>query len=182
MELIIYQPLNVILIFLLLWLYFRYLGPIFISFKKYYSWSQKPTKAYGKAACFDAYAAEDKVIPINQWREVSLGIAIAPLFHFYISFLKLTITPFGNIAYKIHTRSGWAIKKGLRNHLGIVDNDYRNELTAVVYNHGSYPVKIHKGDKISQIEFYRVPSIWMFQKKKLSKSLRGGRGFGSTGK
>ena len=155
MELIIYQPFNIILTFILVWLYFRYLGPLLISFKKCYSWAQKPTKAYGKAACYDAYAVEDKVI------------AIAPLFHFYIPFLKLTITPFGNIACKIHTRSGWAIKKGLRNHLGIIDNDYRNELTAVVYNNGSYPVSIHKGNKIAQLEFYRVPSVWLFQKKKL---------------
>ena len=179
MELNIIQ---LLIIFLIIWLYFRYLGPIFVSLRKIYAWSQKPTKVYGKAACFDAYAAEDKLIPVNQWREVSLGVAIAPLPHFYIPFLGLTITPLGNVACKIHTRSGWAIKKGLRNHLGIIDNDYRNELTAVVYNHGSYSVKIRQGDKIAQLEFYRVPSAVLYWKKKLSKSMRGNRGFGSSGK
>ncbi len=171
-----------IFIIICLWVYFRYLGPIFITFKKIYPSCKKPTKSYSRAACFDAYAADNQLIPVNQWREVPLGIAIAPLFHFYIPFLNLTITPLGNVACKIHTRSGWAMKKGLRNHLGIIDNDYRKELTAIVYNNGSYPVRIRKGDRIAQLEFYRVPSVFLVQKKNLSKSKRGEKGFGSTGK
>lgn len=164
------------------WGYFRYLGPIFISFKKIYPWAKQPTKATGKAACFDAYASEERTIPVGQWREISLGISLAPMFHFYIPFFNVTWTPFGNIACKLHTRSGWAKKKGLRNHLGIIDNDFRGELTAIVYNNGSYPVRIRNGYKIAQLEFYRVPSVFFIQKKKLSKSIREEKGFGSTGK
>ncbi len=174
--------LEIIISFFIIWGYFRYLGPVFVAFKKIYPSCKKPTKSYSRAACFDAYAAEDQLIPVGQWREVSLGVAVAPLFHFYIPFLKLTLTPLGNIACKIHTRSGWAMKKGLRNHLGIIDNDYRKELTAIVYNNGSYPVRIRKGYKIAQLEFYRVPSVFLIQKKNLSKSERGEKGFGSTGK
>jgi dUTP pyrophosphatase len=175
---------NYILIILGIWVYFRYFGPLLITFKKTSTNAITPTRAYGKAACWDVYALENKSIPTGQWREVKVGISFAPWPHIYMPFLNLSLTPFGNVAYKIHTRSGLAIKKGLRNHLGIIDNDYRNEITVIMYNHSNvgyaYPVK--KGDKIAQIEFYRVPSVWMFQVNKLSKSQRGENGFGSSGK
>jgi deoxyuridine 5'-triphosphate nucleotidohydrolase len=174
--------LHTILILIGVWIYFRYFGPLFITFKRVNDLFKKPTKTYGKAACWDVYAFEARVIPVGQWREVPLGISIAPWPHIYISFLNITITPFGNIACKIHTRSGLAIKKGLRNHLGIIDNDYRKELTAVVFNNGSYPVQIKVGDKIAQLEFYKVPTTCLIERKTFSKSERGEKGFGSSGK
>lgn len=170
-----------LLVLLGVWIYLRYLGPIFISFKKTQPNSRRPTRAYGKAACWDVYATENVSIPVGQWREVSFGLIIAPWPHVYIPFLKLSITPFGNVATKIHTRSGLAIRKGLRNHLGIIDNDYRKELSAVMFNHGTYPVRIKAGDKIAQLEFYRVPTALVFQQRKLSISERGDRGHGSSG-
>jgi len=171
-----------LIIFLSVWFYFRYLGPLIITFKKTSSLSTKPTKAYGKAACWDVYSTERVVIPVGCWKEVSFGIIIAPWLHFYIPFFNLTLTPLGNIACKIHTRSGLAIKKGIRNHLGIIDNDYRKELTAVMYNNGAFPVIIKPGDKIAQLEFYRVPASCMIEVKKVSNSERGERGHGSSGK
>ena len=173
---------NVILIFLCIWFYFRYFGPLLITFKRTNSQSKIPTKSYGKAACWDVYSTDKVVVPVGQWREIPIGIAFAPWPHIYIPFLKLTLTPFGNVAYKIHTRSGLAIKKGLRNHLGIIDNDYRREISIVVYNNGTFPVAFKVGDKIAQLEFYRVYNVKMFEVKKLSKSERGEKGFGSSGR
>jgi dUTP pyrophosphatase len=167
----------------LIWIYFRYFGPLIITFKRVNDLFKKPTRAYGKAACWDVYAFETKInIPVGQWREVPLGIIVAPWPHIYIPFLNLTFTPFGNVATKIHTRSGLSLKKGLRNHLGIIDNDYRNELTAIVFNNGTYPVQIKVGDKIAQLEFYRVPTTWLIERKRLPKSERGEKGLGSSGK
>ena len=173
---------NTILIILLIWFYFRYFGPLLITFKKINSLSKIPTKSYGKAACWDVYSTDKVVIPVGQWREVPIGIAFAPWPHIYISFLKLTLTPFGNVACKIHTRSGLAIKKGLRNHLGIIDNDYRKEISVVMYNHGTFPVVIKVGDKVAQLEFYRVSNVKIMETSKLSKSERGEKGFGSSGR
>jgi len=140
----------------------------------------KPTRHY-HAACFDIYAVEDRVIPVDQWRVIRTGITFAPWPHIYIPFLKLTLTPFGNIAYKIHTRSGMALK-GIRGHLGIIDNDYRDECNPILYNHGEFPRRIKKGNKIAQIEFYRVLSPKIWRRKNLSNSARGKEGFGSSGK
>lgn len=173
--------LPILVITCVLWVYFRYLGPILIAFRRDFSFCKRPTRVYHKAACWDLYANTSVVIPVNQWREIPTGISIAPLFHFYISFLNATLAPFGNVAFKIHTRSGLAHKKGLRNHLGIIDGDYRKELSIITYNHGKYPVAIKGGDKVAQIEVYRVPSVWIFEKTKLSKSKRGENGFGSSG-
>jgi dUTP pyrophosphatase len=173
--------LTIIILIMLIWGYFRYLGPILVFYKKTHPLAKKPTKSYGRPACFDIYSVERKIIPVGQWRSINIGIKIAPAFHFYIPFLNLTITPFGNVACKIHTRSGLAYKKGIRNHLGIIDNDYRGELSVVMFNNGKYPITIKVGDKIGQLEFFRVPTVIFFLKKKLPKSIRGENGFGSSG-
>lgn len=173
---------DVIAIILAIIAYFRYLGPIIVMFKTDHPDAVPPKKAYGRPACFDLTAVEDVVIKIGNWQEIDTGITYAPWPHIYIPFLKLTITPFGNVAYRIHTRSGMARRKGLRAHLGIFDNDYRNKITVVLFNHNPInSVYIRKGERIGQVEFYRVPSVWFFQRKKLSNSMRGDKGFGSTG-
>ena len=81
---------NTILIILIVWVYFRYFGPLLITFKKTNLLSKIPTKSYGKAACWDVYSTEKAVIPVGQWREIPIGIAFAPWPHIYIPFLKLT--------------------------------------------------------------------------------------------
>lgn len=154
--------------------------PIIVTFKMVHSKAKKPSTAYGKAACYDVYSVDDITIPPNQWRELPIGIIFAPWPHIYIKLLNLTLTPLGNVAYKIHTRSGLAAK-GQRSHLGIIDNDYREEITIIMFNHNTYPLRYHIGDKVAQIEFYKVPKVVFWQKTKLSKSLRGNRGFGSSG-
>ncbi len=180
-----------LLIYLVLWLFvltifmvYKHL-PAIVTYKiadDVKDIAVKPTKHH-YAACFDIYAAETRTIPIDQWRVIRTGITFAPWPHIYIPFLKLTFTPFGNIACKIHTRSGLELNRGLRNHLGIVDNDYRGECNPIIYNHNNeYPVRIKVGDKIAQIEFYRVLSPTLWRRKKLSKSARGKRGFGSSGR
>ena len=171
-----------VILILIAWIYSRYLSPLIITFKKVHEKAKKPSRVYGKAACWDVYSVETKVIPVGQWREISLGIIIAPWPHIYIPYLKISLTPFGNVATKIHTRSGLAIKKGLRNHLGIIDNDYRKQLSVVVYNNGSYPVQLKEGERVGQLEFFRVPDVLLWERRRLSKSEREDKGYGSSGK
>lgn len=165
------------------WWYMRHHGPILVTYKLMDAGAQRPIRAYHKAACYDMFAAEDITVPPNQWREVNTGVAFASWPHIYIKWLGVTFTPFGNVAIKMHTRSGLARKRGVRNHLGIIDNDYRAAITCVVFNHNQeIPVRIHKGDRVGQIEIYRVVPTWLIRVNKLSNSLRGTSGFGSTGK
>lgn len=169
----------------LLWLYFRYAGPVLITYKKLHPEAITPTRAYHRAACWDVYSTVDYTIPPGCWTEIPTGLAFAPAFHFHIPFFNWTCTPLGNIAGRIFTRSGLASRKGIRCHLGIIDNDYRGEWTIIVHNHNEKEngyVRIHQGDKIAQIDFYRVLSSYLFEVQKLSKSVRGAKGFGSSGR
>lgn len=171
-----------VILFLMCFIFLRYHFPLIITYKLVHTSSKKLEKAYHKAACYDIFGIEDIVIPPNQWREIPTGVIIAPWPHIYIPFLNITLTPFGNVACKIHTRSGLAAKKGQRAHLGIIDNDYRGPLTIIMFNHNNYPVRYKPGDKVAQLEFYRVPTTFLWKKEKLSNSHRGVKGFGSSGR
>lgn len=173
---------EVLLLILLVIIYIRFLAPLIITYKLVDSQAKAPERAYHKAACWDVFATETVPVPANQWREIPIGVAFAPWPHIYIPFLNKTFTPLGNIAAKIHTRSSHG-KRGLKVHLGIIDNDYREAWTVLMFNHKSdYPVIFRKGDKVAQIEFYRVPIVKLIRTNNLSKSMRGIKGFGSTGK
>jgi len=180
------------LIILLIWvslltiiMLFKYIIPPIVTYKisdDVKDIAVKPTRNHN-AACFDIYAVEDRSVPTGQWRAIRTGITFAAWPHIYIPFLKLTIMPFGNLACKIHTRSGLAIKRGIRTHLGIIDTDYRDECNPIMFNHNKeYPVRIRKGDKIAQVEFYYVTSPVLWKRKRLSNSARGKKGFGSSGR
>lgn len=161
----------------------RYFGPIIITFITTHPDAVPPKKAYGRPACFDVTAIESVPIPPGEWRMVDTGITYAPWPHIYIPFLKLTWTPFGNVAYDVMTRSGMAIRKGMRAHQGVMDNDYRGTMSIVLFNHNpKNSTYIKKGERIAQLKFYRVPPVWFFHTKKLSKSMRGDSGHGSSGK
>lgn len=171
---------NIILYIAIIWIYLRFLSPIIVTYKFTEETAIKPQKVYHKAACWDVFATETVPIPAGQWRDIPIGVSFAPWPHIYISFLRKTFTPFGNVVAKIYTRSGHG-RKGLRAHLGIIDSDYRESWTVMMFNHKSdYPVIVRKGDKVAQIEFIRVSSVKFFQVKELSKSLRGKKGFGSS--
>lgn len=174
--------LPITLTILLVFVYLRFYSPIIVTYKLLDDSAKTPTKAYHKAACFDLYCTEDTTVPPQQWRTISTKIAFAPWPHLYVPFLNITLTPFGNVAAKIHTRSGLAIKRGQRAHLGIIDNDYRDEVSVVMFNHNSFPMRYKPGERVAQIEFYRVPSTLLWKREKLSNSRRGTNGWGSSGK
>lgn len=84
----------------------------------------------------------------------------------------------------IYARSGMACKRGLApaNKVGVVDSDYRGEITVVLFNHGSAPQTVEHGERIAQfiITPVRTPAYEMAEE--LSDTLRNAGGFGSTGK
>jgi len=171
-----------VVVIAVLYLYVRLLAPIIVKYKFTDPEAKPPQRAYHKAACWDVFAIETVPIPANQWREIQIGVAFAPWPHIYVPWLNKTFTPLGNVAAKINTRSGHG-RRGLRAHLGVIDGDYRESWSVVMFNHKTdFPVLIRKGDKVAQIEFYRVPSTKLIQAKTLSASKRGLKGFGSTGR
>ena len=84
----------------------------------------------------------------------------------------------------VYARSGLATKRGLApaNKVGVIDSDYRGEITVVLYNHGSEAQSISSGERIAQLIITPVLTPAYTETDRLSETLRGTGGFGSTGK
>ena len=84
----------------------------------------------------------------------------------------------------VYARSGLATKRGLApaNKVGVIDSDYRGEITVVLYNHGPEPQTIASGERIAQLIITPVLTPAYMETDRLTETLRGTGGFGSTGK
>jgi len=84
----------------------------------------------------------------------------------------------------IYARSGLSCKQGLApaNKVGVVDSDYRGEITVALHNHGGEARTVNHGDRIAQFIITPVLQPAYQVAEELSDSLRGSGGFGSTGK
>ena len=89
-----------------------------------------------------------------------------------------------NYEIQIRPRSGLAAKKGISvlNTPGTVDSDYRGEIKVILINLSKKSFVIKSGDRIAQMILCPIVKAKMMEVKRLSKTLRGKKGFGSTGK
>ena len=67
------------------------------------------------------------------------------------------------------------------NKVGVIDSDYRGEITVVLYNHGSEAQTISSGERIAQLIITPVLTPAYTETDRLTETLRGTGGFGSTG-
>ena len=83
----------------------------------------------------------------------------------------------------IYARSGMACKRGLApaNKVGVVDSDYRGEITVVLHNHGTISQTVENGERIAQFIITPVLTPAYEQAEDLSETARASGGFGSTG-
>jgi dUTP pyrophosphatase len=82
-------------------------------------------------------------------------------------------------------RSGLAARHGITilNAPGLVDAGYRGELQVALLNTDrSEPFPIAAGDRIAQLVIVAVPAVEPVLSDELSASVRGERGFGSSGR
>ncbi|HKK98355.1 MAG TPA: dUTP diphosphatase [Marivita sp.] len=84
---------------------------------------------------------------------------------------------------QVRPRSGLALKHGitLPNSPGTIDSDYRGPLGVIVMNAGADPFDIHHGDRIAQMVVAPVVRANFVEVSRLSDTVRGDAGFGSTG-
>lgn len=85
---------------------------------------------------------------------------------------------------QIRPRSGLALKHGITclNSPGTIDSDYRGELGVILANLGSEPFTIARGERVAQLIFAPVVQATWIRGGTMSATLRGARGFGSTGR
>ena len=85
---------------------------------------------------------------------------------------------------QIRPRSGLAAKSNISvlNTPGTIDSDYRGEIKIILFNHGKEEFVINSNDRIAQMILMPIIKAEFEEVENLPKTLRGSRGFGSTGK
>ena len=85
---------------------------------------------------------------------------------------------------QIRPRSGLAAKNNISvlNTPGTIDSDYRGEIKVIIYNHGTENFVVKNNDRIAQMILTPVIKMELQETDELPSTIRGERGFGSTGK
>ena len=131
-----------------------------------------PFYASAGAAGMDLHACVDAPVTIEPRALLSIptGIAIA--------------LPSAEYVALVFARSGLGIKHGvsLSNGVGVIDSDYRGEISVGLTNLSDAPYTVQPGDRIAQLAVVPVVQAALVQADELDETDRGAGGFGSTGK
>ena len=124
-----------------------------------------PTRAHKTDAGLDLYATESKLIFPKCRKTFGTG------FHIAIpeGFVGLLTSKSGMMMNGITSR-------------GTIDSGYTGEIKAVLFNHSWKFIKIHKGQKISQLVLMPITLPEIEYVDDLEQTERGSGGFGSSGK
>jgi dUTP pyrophosphatase len=139
-----------------------------IRIKKLHSDAVLPSYAHGalEDAGLDLCAVETRTLRPGEAQGVPTGLAIE--------------LPPGYEA-QVRPRSGMALKHSLTVNFGTIDPGYRGEIRVVMFNLGTAPYSIEKGDRIAQLIVARYEAI-EWEEGELGDSARGAGGFGSSGR
>ena len=89
-----------------------------------------------------------------------------------------------NYEIQIRPRSGLAAKKSISvlNTPGTIDSDYRGKIKIILINLSKKSFVVKSGDRIAQMILCPVAKGKLKEVKNLPETIRGKKGFGSTGK
>ena len=82
---------------------------------------------------------------------------------------------------QIRPRSGLFIKNGINANFGTIDSDYRGEICVLMINLSKINFIIARGMRIAQIIFNKIQKVDLEASVELDNTIRGEKGFGSTG-
>jgi len=125
-----------------------------------------PTKDDPTDAGIDVYTNEAYTLQPGEVHAFTTGISV--------EFSK------GYVAL-LWDRSGLGIK-GIHRLAGVIDSGYRGEWKIVLLNTTSEPFEIYAGDKVVQCVLQKFEPVEIIEEKELAVSVRGKRGFGSSGR
>jgi dUTP pyrophosphatase len=129
--------------------------------------AREPTRAHPDDAGFDLYVAQNVYVQPGEFVDVRSGVAV-----------QLPPGYWGMLT----GRSSTLRKRGLLVNPGIIDNGYRGELFAGVWNLGQTTVRVHEGERLAQLIPIMGTDEWAMQRvDQLDQAERGTQGFGSTG-
>ena len=134
--------------------------------------AQLPKRETSGSAGHDLRAciSEDVILPAGGSLRLPTGIAIEMESADYVAIIA--------------ARSSMAAKYGvtMANGIGVIDSDYRGEISVLLYNHSHEDFVIHPGDRVAQLLLLPVDLPDIVEVEELSQTQRGEGGFGSTGR
>lgn len=125
-----------------------------------------PEKAHEEDAGFDIRTPEAKVVYEHESITVDTGVHME-IPRGYVGFLK--------------SKSGLNVKHNLLGE-GVIDAGYTGSIVVKLYNNGSSPYVLNKGEKLIQIVILPIPEVELDLVDRFKDTERGDGGFGSTGK
>ena len=138
-----------------------------IKFKKLHPDARTPIRATDGAAGWDLSAVSRKYVnpeSILNMVQYRTGIAVE--------------IPSGYVGLLFPRSSCYKKELSLMNSVGVIDSDYRGEISFIYKGVELYG----QGDRIGQLVIVPCPDVELVEVDELSKTERGEGGFGSTGK
>ena len=132
--------------------------------------AKMPTRAHELDAGYDLYSPIKTVLPVQSALTdgsacIDTGVHVQ-IPAGYVGFLK--------------SKSGLNVKNSVQSE-GVIDSGYTGSIMVKLYNHGRQPVRIEKGQKISQLVLLPIITPDLELVDGLEETERGESGFGSTG-
>ena len=136
-----------------------------VKFKKFSSLARAPTKSTPGSSCFDVYSARDVLLGPGATNTVELDLGS--------KFSKKYVC-------RIYPKSGLSLKP-LFLGSGVIDSDYRGNISVILTNFSAWNVEIKKGDIIAQIIFLKKEEVTFEELDEFEDTtIRATKGFGST--
>lgn len=132
--------------------------------------AKMPERAHSTDAGLDLFSTVDTVLPVKS--SVTDGcVCVDTGVHIEI--------PAGYVGM-IKSKSGLNVNFGVTSE-GVIDSGYTGSIMVKLYNHGKMPLKIQKGQKISQLVILPIITPDLELVDNMEDTERGTGGFGSTG-
>ena len=114
------------------------------------------------------------------YKKISESTSISTSPSKYCTGLAMEI-PKGYVGLLFPRSSVFKTKMSMANCVGVIDSDYRGEVSAIFYTDNCYdPYEV--GDRCCQLVLMKLPEVNIVEVDELSETERGSGGYGSTGK
>ena len=136
------------------------------------------------AAAMDLCACVDEAVTLARGQRYGLVHAGAPGQRRGIPTGIAIALPSPDYVALVFVRSGMGFRHGiaLSNGVGVIDSDYRGEISVGLVNLSQDSYTIQPGDRIAQLMVTPVVRPVLVQAEELDETDRGAGGFGSTGR
>ena len=131
-------------------------------------YAQLPTRGSKDAAGLDLYCPFHIKVPADSQKKIPLGVAVE--------------IPKGYMGLLVPRSSMSKTPIRCANSVGVIDADYRGELSIAYENISCSDYTIFRGDRIAQLIIVPIAVVDVEEAQTLSETERGDGGYGSTGK